>query len=138
MRWRVVPAFLVGFMVAACQTAPSAPSTPPTQALAPAPADLPAQYARFYGAWSGKWDNVWDVTLVLDKISNTGFADGQYYWKEHVPGPWRHETLSGQIRGDSVLLGDMITITLDLTEPTKAEAVGKFPTVTRRAPLTRL
>src|SRR5262249_54750210 len=63
MLWRVVPAFLVGAMVAACQTVSTAPPTPPTQALAPAPADLPAQYARFYGAWSGKWDNVWDVTL---------------------------------------------------------------------------
>jgi hypothetical protein len=137
MSKRALSGLLVAFMIAACQTPPSAPSTPPMQALAPVPADLPPQYARFYGAWSGKWDNVWDVTFVVDRISNTGSADGHYYWKEQVNGPWSHDLVSGDIHGDTLTF-DIITITLDPTESTKATAVGKFATVTRTAKLTKL
>ena len=134
MRLLGIPASLVILMLAACETAATAPPTAP---LAPAAADLPAQFARFHGVWSGKWDKTWDVTFVVDQISSNGDSTVQYYWKEHVPGAWLHQTYSGCIRGD-VLTDNVITITLDASDNSKAVAVGKFEMNTRTAELTKL
>jgi hypothetical protein len=134
MLTRTALAMVAALLWTACETAPIAP---PTQALAPPPAELPAEYARFHGVWSGKWDDTWDVTFVIDNVSGAGFASGHYYWKEHVPGAWHHQSTFGTISGDAVTFGVM-TISIDRADSSKAVAVGKFERNTRTAALTKL
>ena len=138
MLLRTMAALFAILALAACQDATTTqPLGPPTQALAPPAADLPPQYARFHGVWSGKWDGTWDVTFVIDDVSSDGHANGHYYWKENVPGAWRHQTTSGDIRGNVAVFG-VITITINAADSSKAVAVGKFEQNTRTAQLTRL
>lgn len=129
----VVLAALAAGLLVGCETVP-APMEPPAGPLPPVAADLRPDYAQFYGIWSGKWDSTWDVTFVIDSVSSTGLASGHYYWKEHVPGPWSHQTVSGWIRGVEVVFGVM-TITIDTADKTKAVAVGRFELNTRTARL---
>ena len=131
---------LIGWMMAAalmagCQA--TTPVEPPAGGLPPVAAELRPDYAQFHGIWSGKWDSTWDVTFVIDSVAANGLASGHYYWKEHVPGPWSHHTVSGWIRGAEVAFGVM-TITIDGSDKTKAVAVGRFELNTRTARLRKV
>lgn len=132
---RIVIGSIAAALLAGCQA--TAPVEPPAGGLPPVAAELRPEYAQFYGIWSGKWDSKWDVTFVIDSVAANGLAKGHYYWKEQVPGPWSHRTVSGWIRGTEVAFGVM-TITIDAGDKSKAVAVGRFELNTRTARLRKL
>lgn len=84
---------------------------------------------KFRGKWSGYWDNKWPMSLDVTAV-NGKFAQVEYTW------PDGSSMVNGEIVGNRLVIASP-DIVLTLSGPNSGVAVGRFPTATRTANVSR-
>jgi hypothetical protein len=89
----------------------------------------PSAAQKFRGKWSGNWDGRWPMSLEVTTV-NGRFARVIYTW------PDGSSVVNGEIDGDRLVIASP-DIVLTLSGPNTGVAVGRFPTATRTADVSR-
>jgi hypothetical protein len=106
----------LGTPVVAQQTS-AAQTAPGKKALTP---------QDFLGTWSGRWDHTWKVRFTISQDAQTGELAVVYDWEETLGRPLRQRHYAATLVVDTLRVGPKIEITLSVTNPNQAKAVGNF------------